>query len=349
MTSPVRGSSTLPSVIRPGIGSAPILLGLAALSPPLLVPAMAAPACDPRQRQTLLAPAVPGDDAVTLSCGTGLAPGDRVTRRIVLEGSQASDLELDCHGAAIGDPARPAPFPYFAVEIRSVRDPTNAARWDAPRNVVLRNCRVFGHVRVWGMGINGQGEAVKASSHSLGHTERAQAAAPRDIRILDSTLIGLGSIPLYLGPGVTGFTLQHSRITGTSSSVGLYLDAESADNVIVDNVFDVQAGRETIAVDGSARNRIAGNRIALGYHRGIDLYRNCGEGGTVRHQTPSDNVVTDNRFTYTGFLHPALVKVNARGGWRLYCGADAGYPFGSSRDNDDLGTNNQVARSVVEP
>lgn len=312
-------------------------------------PAEAAPACDASQRQALLAPAGPGDDTATLTCSTELAPDDRVTRRIILEGSRGSGVELDCHGAAIGDPSSPAPFPHFAVEIRSGQGRSAEARWDAPSGITLRNCRIFGHVRVWGMGINGQGEAVKASSHSLGHTERAQAAAPRDVRILDSTIIGLGSIPLYLGPGVTGFTLQHTRITGTSSSVGLYLDAESARNSIVDNDFDVQAGRETIALDGSAGNRITGNRITLGYHRGIDLYRNCGEGGTVRHQTPSDNVITDNRFSYTTFLHPTPVKVNARGGWRLYCGADAGYPFGSSLDNDDLGTNNQVARNTVEP
>lgn len=315
----------------------------------LASPAEAAPSCDAAQRRALLAPAAPGDDAALLTCSTSLSPGDRITRRIVLEGGRASGVELDCHGAAIGDPSAPAPFPHFAVEIRSSQPEPGTGHWDAPNHVTLRSCRIFGHVRVWGMGINGQGEAVKASSHSLGHTERAQAAAPREVRILDSTITGLGSIPLYLGPGVTSFTLAHARITGTSSSVGLYLDAESAGNVITDTEFDVQTGREMIAVDGSARNRITRNRITLGYHRGIDLYRNCGEGGTVRHQTPSDNVITDNRFTYTGFLHPDPIKVNARGGWRLYCGADAGYRFGSSRDNDDLGTNNQVERNGVAP
>lgn len=307
-------------------------------------PVRAAPACTGAQRQALLAPVGPGDDGVGLTCSLGLAPGDRVVRRIVIEGSRASGLELDCHGASLGDPARPVGFSQFALEVRSV---PGAARWDAPRDITIRNCRIFGHVRVWGMGINGQAEAVKRSSHSLGHTERAQDAAPKNVRILDSTITALGSIPLYLAPGVTGFTLQASRISGTSSSVGLYLDAESGRNVIVDNDFDVETGRETIAVDGSAENRIVGNRIALGRQRGIDLYRNCGEGGTVRHQTPSDNVITDNRFSYTSFLHPTLVKVGSRGGWRLYCGEDAGYPFGSSLDNDDLATGNRVERNEV--
>ncbi|MBQ43062.1 MAG: hypothetical protein CME15_11420, partial [Gemmatimonadetes bacterium] len=33
-------------------------------------------------------------------------------------------------------------------------------------------------------------------------------------------------------------------------------------NVIADNTFDIRTGREIVAVDGSARNRITGNRFA---------------------------------------------------------------------------------------
>ncbi len=150
------------------------------------------------------------------------------------------------------------------------------------------------------MGMNGQGPAVRESSHSLGHTERAQAAAPRRISILGSTLTAYGRIPLYLGPGVTHVTLRDSQIRGTSSATGLYLDAESAENVIADNDFDIRTGREIVAVDGSARNRITGNRFALHGEGGVRLYRNCGEGGTVRHQTPSDNVITGNTFRGVG-------------------------------------------------
>ncbi len=40
--------------------------------------------------------------------------------------------------------------------------------------------------------------------------------------------------------------------------------------------------------------------------------------------------------------------VNSRNGWRLTCGEDAGYPFGSSSDNADHGTGNVVEPNRVE-
>ncbi|WP_187275471.1 right-handed parallel beta-helix repeat-containing protein [Methylobacterium sp. WL6] len=314
-------------------------------APPALVEPASARPCDAATRARLLSPPSPGDETVSLACSIGLSPGDHVLRRVVIEGAEASGAEIDCGGATIGR-AEPAPtLAELAVEIRS-RAPTGAGGiWSRPSGVTLRNCRILGHIRVWGMGLNGQGLAVKASSHSLGHTERAQAAAPTEVAIRDSTITALGHIPIYLAPGVTRFTLQGSTLNGNSGADAIYLDAESADNVIADNTIDVAIGREAIAVDGSARNRITGNRIAQHGQGGVRLYRNCGEGGTVRHQSPSDNVITGNVFTGGGGLFGSTaIVVNSRGGWRLYCGQDAGYPFGSSRDDADGGTGN-----VVEP
>ena len=102
---------------------------------------------------------------------------------------------------------------------------------------------------------------MKASSRALGHTERAQAAAPTRITIADSTLAASGAIPLYLAPGVTAVTLTGSRVTGRSVSVAVYLDAESARNTLSGNAFAIETGREVVAVDGSADNRIEGNRF----------------------------------------------------------------------------------------
>ncbi len=325
------------------------MLAIPFLAASVLTLTAAAP-CDAGARARLLAPPTPNDDAVSLTCSVRLRPGERVERRILLEGAGASGVEVDCNGATIGR-TLPAPkFYEFAVEIRSRRPDPSAERWERPVGVTLRDCTILGNVRVWGMGLNGQGEAVRASSHRPGHTERAQAAAPSGVRILDSRLTALGSIPLYLGPGVTRLTLSGSTLSGKSGSVGLYLDAESADNVITGNVFSVETGREAVAVDGSARNTIRHNRFALGYRGGIHLYRNCGEGGTVRHQTPSDNVITDNSFRATGLLRPDPVKVGSRGGWgwTMNCTADAGYPFGSSLDDDDGATGNVVERNRVE-
>jgi hypothetical protein len=310
-------------------------------------PALAAP-CDAQARARLLAPPTPDDDAAALTCSLRLAPGERIRRRLILEGAQASGVELDCNGASIGEPAPPPRLPYILVEIRSV--PGEPARWQRPSDVTLRNCTILGQVRVWGMAVNGQGGALRLSSRSLGHTERAQAAAPTRVSILDSQLVAYGQIPLYLGPGVTAFTLRRSSVTGTSPSVGLYLDAESAGNVVEENTFDIATAREVVAVDGSARNAIRDNVLAYGYRGGIHLYRNCGEGGTIRHQTPSDNVITGNRFRASGLLRPDPVKVGSRGGWgwTMNCGADAGYPFGSSLDDGDGATGNVVEGNRVE-
>ncbi|GJD55436.1 right-handed parallel beta-helix repeat-containing protein [Methylobacterium dankookense] len=316
--------------------------------PPALVATVAAPPCDAATRARLLAPPEAGEDAVALTCSLRLAPGDRVLKRIVLEGRAASGVTLDCAGAAIGHPGAPARLDAITLAIRSRPPSRPGAQWERPSGITIRDCAVFGHVRIWGMGVNGQAPALRDSSHSLGHTERAQAAAPTGIAISGTTITASGPIPLYIGPGVTRVTLTGSRLAGRTVGTALYLDAESAENRIEDNDVVAETGREAIAVDGSARNRIVGNRFALNGQGGVRLYRNCGEGGTVRHQTPSDNVVTGNVFRGVGLFGADAVVANSRNGWRLYCGEDAGYPFGSSIDNSDGGTGNVVAPNRVE-
>ena len=308
----------------------------------------AAPACDARARAAVLEPALGLDDVVALTCSLQLGPGDVVTKRLLLEGSAARGVQIDCGGGRIGRPEAEPRFPNFTLEIRSRRPPAGGAEWDRPTDIAIRNCTVAGPIRIWGMAINGQGEALKLSSRALGHTERAQAAAPTRIAIEGSTLEASGATPLYVGPGVTGVSLTKSRVVGRSGSIAVYLDAESAGNTIAGNSFDIATGREVIAVDGSARNRIIDNRFSIGWRGGIFLYRNCGEGGTIRHQTPSFNTITGNRFDYGFPLHAPAISVGSREGWRLYCGEDAGYPFGSSADDGDHATDNVVENNLVE-
>jgi parallel beta-helix repeat protein len=111
-----------------------------------------------------------------------------------------------------------------------------------------------------------------------------------------------------------------------------------------------EAAREVIAVDGSARNLIAGNRFESADFGGIYLYRNCGEGGTVRHQTPRDNRIERNAFNLSG-LRPGSygVWIGSRQGHRSYCEADAGYDFGSSADNRDFADDNIVTGNIFDP
>ena len=207
-------------------------------------------------------------------------------------------------------------------------------------NITIKRCKINGSIRTIGLGRNGEAPGVKASSVKTGHIERAQAAAPRGTVLYGLTITGHGRIPLYLGPGTTRLTMYDSTIKGRSDSVALYLDAESGFNIIRNNTFDITgASREIIAVDGSANNQLLTNTIKQAPNGGIYLYRNCGEGGTVRHQAPQHNLIAGNTINSTGGYG---IWLGSRKGGRLYCRDDAGFPFGSSKDDGDFADNNTV-------
>lgn len=315
-----------------------LILFLATQTPAL----PAARACTPAEIAELTRPT---DEPYALLCRAVLAPGARVTRRIVIEGVEASGAGIDCRGAALGVPGRATTTrtPTVAIQSRRLEGP----RWSRPTDVALSNCTVHGAIRIWGMGAEGRIEDLHASSRTADHTAATQAAAPTRVQLTDVTFSATGSIPLYVGPGVMRVAVERPRFTGRSVSTAVYLDAESADNSISEGVFDIRTAREQIAVDGSARNRITGNRLALGGRGGVFLYRNCGEDGVIRHQTPSNNQITDNILTGAGWFRPRAVVVGAREGNRRYCHDDAGWPFGSSINDGDKATGNVVARNTV--
>jgi parallel beta-helix repeat protein len=260
---------------------------------------------------------------------------------IELIGSAANGKVIDCAGGWFNG-GKPTEL--------IIRSEETAGGWDRPQGVVIRNCKIRGSIRIMGMGRNGQAKKLRESSVKDGHTERAQAAAPTDILLSNVEVEGAGRIPIYLAPGTTEVTIEKCRITGRSNSVGLYLDAESARNVLRDNVFALRAGREFIAVDGSAENRIEDNRFEDISRGGIYLYRNCGEGGTVRHQTPHGNLISGNRFDTTTLGRTSQgIWLGSRNGRRLYCGFDAGHPFGSSADDRDFADDNELAGNVFDP
>lgn len=279
-----------------------------------------------------------------LICRAVLSRGQAIRRPVLIEGAEASGAGLDCNGGAIGRPGAVTTTRQPTIAIWSRR--LAARHWSRPTDIRIENCVIHGAVRVWGMGADGGYDDLRASSRTAEHTATTQGAAPSHIALHRVTIVGTGSIPLYIGPGVTRLSLTHSTLTGRSDATALYLDAESADNRIENNTIAVATRREAVAVDGSARNRIMGNRFDLKGRPGVFLYRNCGERGVIRHQTPSDNQITDNIFSGAARLRPQLVVVGAREGRRSYCGADRGYPWGSSADDGDGATNNVVARNI---
>ena len=207
-------------------------------------------------------------------------------------------------------------------------------------DITIKRCKINGSIRTIGLGHNGEAPGVKASSITLGHTARAQAAAPKNTVLYAVTITGHGRIPLYLGPGTTRLTMSDSTIKGRSDSVALYLDAESGSNIFRHNTFALtSSSREVIALDGSADNQILGNTISAS-NGGIYLYRNCGEGGTVRHQAPQNNFIAGNTIDNAGGYG---IWLGSRNGGRFYCNDDAGFPFGSSQDDGDFADGN-IAR-----
>lgn len=300
-------------------------------------------ACGAAKIAELLAPASSAAPSVFLGCSVTLpSPPPTITKVVIFQGGGTSGATLDCAGGTLAASGN-------ALHIRSAK---NGTTWSRPDGLTIRNCTIRGGVRVYGLGINGQGADVKASSLSLGHTERAQAAAPTNINFVNVTFDGTGPIPLYLGPGVTFTTVRNSRFQGTSNSVAIYMDAESAHNTIRDSHIATSTDRELIALDGSAYNQIFTNSFSNLSNGGIFLYRNCGEGGTIRHQSPVRNEIYGNTFFYRNYTGPnPSVFVGARNDLfnqlRPYCDDEDGFPFGSSADNHDFAKHNVIAENQI--
>ena len=321
---------------------------VSALGVTAAVPAWAA-SCTQMQLDDILAPATAQQNSVEVACSVVLPKDRTISKRLYFSGSASSNQVFDCNGNTV------TPTHITGGDSIVIRSQKQHNQWQRPENLTIRGCKVAGSVRVMGMGSNGEAEAVRQSSLEAGHTERIQAAAPSRIRLENMNISGNGRIPLYLAPGVNHVTVANSRITGSSRSVAVYLDAESAYNTFTRNTIDAKtSGRELIAIDGSAHNTFSQNRFSALNHGGIYFYRNCGEGGTIRHQTPSYNTLSQNVFyyhKYKGTL-PA-VWLGARNGKRNYCEADAGHAFGSSLDNRDFADfnvveNNQIYRLPVD-
>ncbi len=295
---------------------------------------LVAPTCTAAQVADLLAPATATQGVYSLRCSVKLPSTAQVTKSVVLAGPAASNVVLDCNGATL------ASATGVGLHIRSLRDATGVSR--PVENVVVKNCIIDGSVRVRG---DLTSAAFLESASMPGHTARAQAAAPHRV-LLDGLRIRTNDAPaLYVYPGVVGVTLRGSHLSGsTGTGPGVYLDAESAGHTLVGNTFDVSTAREVLAIDGSANNTVADNVFKNVRNGAIFLYRNCGERGVPRHQTPNHNQLMNNYLEGESSSAP-LIWVGSRNGNRNYCGADAQYPVGSGVDDLDHAEFNLVAQN----
>jgi hypothetical protein len=225
-------------------------------------------------------------------------------------------------------------------------------KWEVPENLTIKNFVIDkGSIRLVGLGLNGQGELVKESSNNKNHTEYCQSAAPRNIIFDNITVKANKRIPFYVGPGCTNITFRNSKLTGNSVATAIYLDCESANNLIENNIIETKVKREMLAIDGSAYNVIRRNVFVNPDFGGIFLYRNSGEGGTIRHQSPINNLIEENTFKYSAIgramsLIIPTIWVGSRSRFMKYFykwrDDDKGYKFGSSINNEDLASGNKI-------
>lgn len=252
-----------------------------------------------------------------------------VKQRVVID---QSNVVLDCAGHALNR----------GIEIRSRRLPT---KWKQTRNVIVKNCKMNSGVSINALKGPVHVNEVVASSRMPRHIQAMQAIAPTDIRLENLTFNIDGQTSIFAHIGVTRLSVINSLFSGTTGSGPvIYLAPESAYHQVSGNTFDVETnGREQIAIDGSANNRITDNRFVRLKNGGIYLYRNCGERGMIRHLTPSHNVIKGNTFHHDKFWpNDPAVWVASRNGNRHYCHLDKGYAFGSSVSDLDHATHNVI-------
>jgi Right handed beta helix region len=321
--------------------------------------AQAAENCKPEVRIELTSK--PLAKSYDLTCNLRLEPVDTLLTRVILTGPQATGVTLDCNGATLDGGVGKLNDGKDMIEVRSV---LRNGEWLRPEDITVRNCNIIGSMRIMGMGQNGEADAVRESSRmDANHVQRLRAAAPTRITLDNLTVTGTSRSPIYLAPGVTNVTLVNSELKGDAIRTALYLDAETAYNTIKHNYFHVKILDDPyivnrlgpqISVDTSSHNQIIGNRFSALEGGGIYLYRNCGEGRTVRHGSPSYNQIINNIFFYEQYdgENPA-VFLGAHGQWWRdlpvvgHCGDDSGKPWGSSVSDEDHATHNVVMQNQI--
>ena len=127
------------------------------------------------------------------------------------------------------------------------------------------------------------------------------------VHIDNLSIIGTKGVGLNFNSYVKGVLVTNSKIVG-SSGPGIYFSQSSASNIVRDSIIASNGkrpgmkGREGIAIDSSANNIIANNKIMGNSEGGIFIYKNCGEHfssgkSVIRWQHSNKNRIMDNIFS----------------------------------------------------
>jgi parallel beta-helix repeat protein len=296
----------------------------------------------------ILQPATEENPEIYVYNDLNLAEDTVVTKRIILEGSDASGVTINCNGATLyGGEGNRINYGKPMIAVGSIQ--IGKLKWQRPENITIKNCNIIGSVHVYGM----WGPDGRDSARTSGHTARARNNAPRNIVFDNVTISAVGGtgtdLPLYLFPGVTYVQLVNSEIKGNTRALAIYLDAESCCNTIKNNDIHVTTSRrEVMAIDGSSHNKIMNNTFSGLDHGGIYLYRNCGDNGVSRHSTPSHNMIINNIFYYDKYTggNPS-VYLGSRDGDGSLCDKDSDSDYGSGVSDLDYARHNIVMQNQI--
>ncbi|NRD71776.1 right-handed parallel beta-helix repeat-containing protein [Shewanella sp. VB17] len=308
--------------------------------------AYSASVCTIEQKAEILAPVTHGNKDSLINCNLTLSPNDVITQRVQFIGNASSNVTLDCNGGRI-DMTKARQLGIFSQNDDAVwvRSQLRRGEWHRPEHVTIKNCKIVGGVRVWGISKNGEGKETNASSHKPGHVNRLRSTAPYHTRIINSTITSDKRTHLYIATGASNTLVDSVKFRGYSDSVSLYLGAETTRTTIKNSYFYAGGGREKVAIDASNFNVLEGNYFSGINNGGIYLYRNCGEGGTIRYTTPSHNTIRYNKFYYNKYKGSnKAISMSSRDGNRSYCDDDGRYkiPNSSSTNNRDFAVSNVI-------
>ena len=321
------------------------------------------------------------DYKIHVKCDLSFEPYQVITKRLMFIGDESSGVTVDLNGATLSGYGTvndgEEMIQVISRESEARNEENQISSYERPENITIKNGTIYGKVRIWGMARNGQGDEdddkegnpiphsnqFKKSSRTHNHTQRARMNAPTNIVFDNLTIDATGTF--YFGPGVTNSKIINSELKGRTSRSAIYLGAESAGNVLKNNYIHTDTARDKtgdripgmksrgwplINVDGSSHNKIVNNYFSSLDNGGIYLYRNCGEGGVIRHATPSNNHIINNTFYYANYggLKPSVFLSSRDYGWKEnlgHCKSDAGYPYGSSKSNKDHARFNVVMQN----
>jgi hypothetical protein len=315
---------------------------------------MPRPACTDEQMAHILArpsPTLPGglvdpeaaDASVVVDCSLRLQPDDVITKALRFVGSASSHLEFDCNGALV-EPLANLRKDRDAIRVETERRTVgDRFEYDPARDVVVRNCRVHGSVRIASSYYKPGPDADDyRNRRGPDFVDEVRATSPTRIRFENLAITNRGwrTDTVYFEQGVTLSRLVESKVVHDANGLALYISAESGFNTVDNNEFHANSHnkREVMALDSTEGNVVSRNWFSGLDYGGIYLYRNCGEKGQIRYTGVRRNIIRDNIFYYSWAMIPdPAIHVGSNNGedkknWS--CDIDAGAPRWTAAEVD---------------